>query len=338
MRLCNNEEIKEKSQMVKFSVLMPLYDDWDSALELLKEISEVCDKNGFQVHKIFIVDDFSSDKLDFHKKIETPLNVEIITLKRNLGHQRAIAIGLCHILKTGLADKVIVLDSDGEDNPDHFVSLLNCLDKNPDSVVVASRSKRLENWWFRLFYKIFKLVFFIVTGARLDFGNFSLITRSTLESIVLQPELWNNYPATILRKCKVVVRVPLDRSRRKFGNSKLNFTSFIQHGFGAISVYADIALIRILIGSIFLGFVVSLFALITIILRIFSSLTLPGWSSLILVSLFSMVTLTVLIVLLSVIQFIEKRNTSIEFPIDFYSKYISKIELLDGKDTEVYRK
>ena len=49
---------------------------------------------------------------------------ETLRLRRNLGHQRAIAIGLAHVQQATGCDAVVVMDSDGEDTPEGVAQLL----------------------------------------------------------------------------------------------------------------------------------------------------------------------------------------------------------------------
>jgi hypothetical protein len=308
------------------TILMPVFNDWDSLGDLLKEISELHSPHDSPILKIVIVNDESSQRQNLIPVQRSNLEVEIINLKLNLGHQRAIAVGLCYISEKHVSEKIIVLDSDGEDNPFHFKTLMDKQIKYPEFSVVASRGKRLEKIWFRFFYRIFKSSFYLLTGVKLDFGNFTLLTRPHLKKLVLMSELWNNYPAAILKSKIKIIRVPIAREKRKFGKSKLSFVNFIQHGFSAISVFSEAALIRILIFSILLEIFLIAAIVVIFALRFFSSFTLPGWSSLVLTTLVSTTLLVTLFVLLSIIQYTGRRNRSHEFPIDFYLKYISTIE------------
>jgi glycosyltransferase involved in cell wall biosynthesis len=69
----------------------------------------------------------------------------VITLSRNLDHQKAIAIGLAYSVANNLADVFVVMDADGEDRPGDVPRLLAALESGPElSVVVARRMKRSE--------------------------------------------------------------------------------------------------------------------------------------------------------------------------------------------------
>lgn len=73
-------------------------------------------------------------------------------MRRNLGHQRAIAIGLAYVEAEMSQDLVIVMDADGEDNPYKIDKLLTkYYQAKTPQIVFARRSKRSESRKFQLF-------------------------------------------------------------------------------------------------------------------------------------------------------------------------------------------
>ena len=101
--------------MIKFIILIPLFNDWKSVSKLLNEI-DLQTSNWDAEISILIVNDASTEKRselgsDF-KKIKL---VKILNMKANKVHQRCIAAGLKYICKNEYFDRVIVMDADGED-------------------------------------------------------------------------------------------------------------------------------------------------------------------------------------------------------------------------------
>ncbi|WP_251274030.1 glycosyltransferase, partial [Enterobacter hormaechei] len=76
----------------------------------------------------------------------------VIRLRRNVGHQRAIAIGLGYVAEHFDGnDIVVVMDSDGEDTPESITELVAGLESADVDVVVASRRSRVESLKFKSF-------------------------------------------------------------------------------------------------------------------------------------------------------------------------------------------
>ena len=72
----------------------------------------------------------------------------MLRLRRNLGHQRAIAIGLTYIQAqmTTAYEAVVVMDGDGEDAPEDVPRLLARLEaEGGRSIVFAERTRRSES-------------------------------------------------------------------------------------------------------------------------------------------------------------------------------------------------
>src|ERR1700722_6277109 len=88
--------------------LIPLCDDWLSAGELLRQLDQALSAQPYLVD-ILLVDDgsievFRSEEL--LSRFVAIKSIRILRLRRNLGHQRAIAIGLVHIQKSMPCDAV----------------------------------------------------------------------------------------------------------------------------------------------------------------------------------------------------------------------------------------
>ena len=231
-------------------VLMPVFSDWPQAARLLGELDETFTASGHACD-VVMVDDCSPTRCE----IETPesgfqsiQSVAILPLHRNLGHQRAIALGLVHIEREMPCHAVVVMDADGQDRPSDAVRLLAKLDElNGSAVVFAQRTRRAENWSFVIFYWIYQVLSWVSSGKTARVGNFSAVPYGLLRGLVTVSEMWNHYAAAVH-----VARIPLDtvptsRSERYAGRSTMNFQGWIAHGIGAISVYGPIVGARLLV-------------------------------------------------------------------------------------------
>lgn len=265
----------------KLAVLVPLYNDWQNAERLIQQLSAAFKNQDVHLH-ILLVDDGSIQKPDLSvpRDGEVIHRVEILSLCRNVGHQRAIAVGLCHIHKHFRVDAVTVMDADGEDNPSDAVRLLKRhREKDAHPVVFAERSKRSEGLGFRVFYFLYRQLHCLLTGHKVRFGNFSILPASVLERIVTNPDLWNHYVGCILRIPQPFVVVPTQRGTRYFGASHMNLASLILHGLGSISVFAETVGVRLLLAAIVVGFMILLALGGVILIRLTTDLAIPGWAT-----------------------------------------------------------
>lgn len=198
----------------------------------------------------------------------------------NLGHQRAIAVGLV-VAKDDATDcsAIVVMDGDGEDRPKDVPRLLEYSTQKPGAIVCARRARRSEPLGFRMFYGLYKLAFAQLTGVRIDFGNFCLVPNTRLTAVISQPGTWNHLAATLTRSRMPLVRVETDRGVRYAGTSKMNLVSLIVHGLSAVAVYSDIALVRVLLFTVTSGSLALLGLVIAVGVRFLTDLAIPGWAT-----------------------------------------------------------
>ena len=96
--------------MKQIAIVTPVLDDWESLVTLIAEISAHYTGSGVTFH-VFAVDDGSNEAFDIGC-IRLPADtcvasIEILRLSANLGHQRAIAIGLVTYLGIGFVQTLL---------------------------------------------------------------------------------------------------------------------------------------------------------------------------------------------------------------------------------------
>jgi hypothetical protein len=80
---------------------------------------------------------------DFQSAYSSLRGISTLRLRCNLGHQRAIAIGLVQIRRSSSCDALLVMDSDGVDTPEGAMQLLESF--TGEKAIFAERSKRAES-------------------------------------------------------------------------------------------------------------------------------------------------------------------------------------------------
>ncbi len=223
--------------MKKIIILMPVYNDWESLVKLLEEINSVINNIKSYQFKCIVVNDCSSVE---KPKISKPKNfnsLKIINMKKNRGHARCNALGLRYINSKESYDYVIIMDSDGEDRPVEIKDLINKITENPENSVVAKRVKRSEGLIFQTLYKIHKLITFIFTGEKINFGNYSCLTRQDVKIISDKVSLWSSFSGSIKKNLTNLNEVDSTRGLRYFGPSKMSLLNLVIHSFSIIAVF-----------------------------------------------------------------------------------------------------
>ena len=266
---------KENRELV---AIIPVFDDWESAT---KVVGQVLDLNGGPPIKVFLVDDGSYESPSASFIREFGPVVTILQLSANFGHQRAISAGLEYVYHNEPgAQLFLVMDADGEDNPEHISSLVGNLDGGgPPAGRVATRRKRKEEMGFRLFYLLYQWAFFVFVGKQINFGNFSALNRQAVGRLLSMPTLGVHFGASLLKSKIPIVGIPLERGKRIRGTSKMNFHSLVSHGLAAIAVFSERIFARLLIFFSSTLFLLSIVGASLLIVRFWTDLPIPGWTS-----------------------------------------------------------
>jgi hypothetical protein len=259
-----------------FAVVMPVYEDREASTRLFQELhSEYGDKAY-----VVVVDDGSVKQPVQTSAIEVAgLKGVVITLKRNVGHQRAIAIGLSYV-----ADKLpdiaftVVMDSDGEDTPASIRELVQPLNSPDVDVVVAHRKSRIETFRFKAFYVVYKSFFKLLTGRKISFGNYMALKPNAVKRLAAMQELWTHVAGCTLTSKLRIVPQPIDRGPRYAGQSKMNFVGLALHGFKALMVFAEDVLVRVGIACALVAALSVAISFVAIGLKLMGFAT-PGWFS-----------------------------------------------------------
>jgi polyisoprenyl-phosphate glycosyltransferase len=264
------------------ALVSPVLDDWASFAVLLGEIAKEFTGSGIKFH-VWAIDDGSVTNIDLNGIIlpsDTCISqIEVLHLALNLGHQRAIAVGLCEIVDREEIDATIVIDSDGEDRPSEIGTLLAVARQFPGQIVLAERTKRSETLRFRFGYFLYKLLFRVMTGRTINFGNYSLLPMPAIRRLVHMPELWNHLAASVIRSRFPYRTVPVPRGIRYHGKSTMNLASLIVHGLSAMSVHTDLIFVRVLLGASLLAVVSAVGIAAVAGIRFVTDLAIPGWAT-----------------------------------------------------------
>ena len=306
---------------------MPLRDDWISAAELIRRLdktisSDVC------IMRILMVDDGSVQKCDranFQAGFTAVRAIGTLRLRRNLGHQRAIAIGLVHIQQTTICDAVVVMDADGEDTPEGLAQLLSAYsDTHGATAIFAERSRRSESLVFRFFYQLYKLLHRCLTGISVRVGNFSILPAPYLTTLVVMSEIWNHYAAAVFRSKLPFTMIPIPRGTRIAGTSGMNFVALVSHGLSAISVFGDIVGVRLFIGALAGSFLAGTGIIAVAIIRLFTDRAIPGWATYATGTL-AIIAIQLITIATSFTFFVLSNRTNLGFvPIRDYSLFVEE--------------
>ena len=230
--------------MKKYVILIPIYNDRESLTKLIENINSEIDGSNLDISIIVINDASSQQIIDDYQNTENISAIEIINMKENRGHTRCIASGLKYIYEKKEFDYVIPMNGDGEDRPEEIKNFIKLAKQSKNQSIIGERVKRSESLFFKFCYLTHKIITLAFTSQYIKFGNFTCLSKSTVEKMLKEKATWNSFSGSLKKIEKNLLSTPSIRGVRYFGSSKMSFFNLLKHSLSIISVFRKTVLIR----------------------------------------------------------------------------------------------
>ena len=257
---------------MKIKILIPIYNDWRSLFELLKNIDQQISEIDDEVSVLIVNDGSNEERENESFEFINIKSIKILNMRENKGHARCNAAGLKYIFEKEDFDYIIPMDGDGEDRPEEINLLIEKSKDYPKDIITANRIRRSEGLLFKICYETHKLLTLIFTGQSIKFGNFTLLPKSIVERMVNEKATWNSFSGSLCKVSKNRKSISSIRGLRYFGPSKMSFSNLIKHSLSIISVFKFTWLTRsvifLLIYCYFISNFISIITLIPVVVII----------------------------------------------------------------------
>ena len=230
--------------MKKITIIVPVYNDWESLKKLLIEINDNITAIENVSINCLVINDASTISQPKLTKPDNFKSLQILNMTINRGHARCNAFGIRYVNKKGDFDNLILMDGDGEDRPVEIKKLISEITQKPENSVVAKRIKRSEGPFFQFLYFMHKLITLVFTGKKVNFGNYSCLTKKDVATLSSKASLWSSYSGTVKKYLKVLNEVESIRGKRYYGPSKMSLFRLFIHSFSIIAVFKYQVLFR----------------------------------------------------------------------------------------------
>ena len=233
--------------MNNFVILIPSYNDWDSLSVLIPKIHHVI-KDLEKNVSIIIINDASTTKKNLIFKDKFCFKkIEILNLLENVKAQKAIATALYRLKKKNYNGGIIIMDADGQDDPDKLPEIIRHSETNPETVLTVNRSKRKEGLFFKVLYEMHLLMVYIFTFKNLRFGVYSYMNPIHFNKILSNNDLCNAFAGSIARNFQNRSIIYAERKERLMGESKNSYINLVYYSLSILSVFKYRVLIHTLI-------------------------------------------------------------------------------------------
>ena len=229
---------------MKIKILVPIFNDWQSASKLLDEIDNNISDLDHEISVIIVNDASTHDRQEEQKDFKNIHSIKILNMKINQGHARCIATGLKYIFEKEEFDYIIPMDGDGEDRPEEIKEFLKQIKNSNNNPIVGERVKRSEKLIFKICYQLHKLITLTFTGKSIKFGNYTCLPKSIVEKMINEKATWNSFSGSLKKVEDNLFSISSIRGSRYFGPSKMSFFNLIKHSLSIMSVFRKTFLIR----------------------------------------------------------------------------------------------
>ena len=229
---------------MKVKILIPIYNDWQSVIKLLKNINLAVSKLDGEFSVTIVNDASVEDRPELSAVLDSLKSIQTINMKVNKGHARCNAAGLKYINEKEEFDYIIPMDGDGEDSPEELSLLIEKIKQYPNTVITADRVKRSEGFIFKFCYLVHKYLTLIFTGQTIKFGNYTCLPKSVVGKMVNESATWSSFSGSLAKIAKDRKSIPSERGKRYFGPSKMSFINLLKHSLSIIAVFKPTLLIR----------------------------------------------------------------------------------------------
>jgi glycosyltransferase involved in cell wall biosynthesis len=266
------------------SIVIPVFNEEDSISVLVTRLDSLIVDLSQQINvEVWLVDDHSSDKTTQRLREVCHRNpaYHYLRLARNSGSHVAILAGL----KFTKGDCAVFLAADLQDPPELIPQLLSKW-REGCQIVWAVRQQRdgiawLDRFTSNAFYRIlnrFSSIQFPPQGS-----DFALIDRTIIDAVLQSIGATPSLGVEIARLGFNQAQIPYVKAQRQFGKSKWSLERKLRAFADALiaTSYIPLRLMSYLglITSV-LGF---LYAIVVIIVRIFTTTPIDGWAALMVV-------------------------------------------------------
>jgi dolichol-phosphate mannosyltransferase len=266
------------------SIVIPMFNEEASAGKTLREVVKSLENYDGR-YEIIFVDDCSKDKsIEVVMKSRDNDRVKIIALRKNVGHMRALCIGI----ERAEGDCVITLDCDLQDPPRYIPELIemyiseNSKNQNID-VIQTVRVNRESDTFFksftaRLYYRIIRAL----TGISIttNSADYRLMSRSCVDTLTTLPEKEKILRLLIPALGFRVKELEIVRDARYAGESKYPLSKMISLAINSAISFTTKPLRVLGVCGVIASFLMLILSIVFAVLWV-QGRTVPGWTSIV---------------------------------------------------------
>jgi glycosyltransferase involved in cell wall biosynthesis len=267
---------------MKLSMIVPCYNEAGNVQAFQDAVIDAFSGRGYDYELIFVNDGSRDATLHNLKKIHAAQKcpVKVVSFSRNFGKEAGIYAGLSHTS----GEYIALIDADLQQRPEIVRDMVDILENNPETDVVAAyQDRRGEGKVLSFFKKSFYAIINKLSKVTLqpDASDFRTFRKSVRDSILGMGEYhrfskgifaWVGYNTEF---------IPYTACERHSGASKWNFWKLLNYAIEGIIGYSTAPLrFSIYIGS-FTAVAAVLYLISVVCEKLFRGIDIPGYATII---------------------------------------------------------
>ena len=278
---------------MKLSLVVPCYNEAENVADFQQAVMDAFAGCGYDYEIVFVDDGSKDATLHNLKKLykAQACPVKVISFSRNFGKEAGLYAGLQH----ASGEYISLIDADLQQRPEIVRDMVQILDENPDTDVVAAyQDRRGEGKVLSFFKKSFYSIINMLSKVTLqpDASDFRTFRCSVRESILELGEYhrfskgifaWVGYDTCF---------IPYTACERASGTTKWSFWKLVNYAIEGIIGYSTAPLRLATVLGGFTGFAAVVYLICVIFEKLFWGIDVPGYATIIaLILIFSCIQL-----------------------------------------------
>jgi polyisoprenyl-phosphate glycosyltransferase len=282
----NSETLHNRSiRGRRLSVILPTFNERENVREIYLQILSHIKPFDIEYEIIFVDDNSPDLTIDSIKSLrDQDPNVKFLLMSRRFGDQISLMAGLDH----AEGDFIVIMDSDLQHPPGYLPAMIREWSNGSDIVIMQRETEGhqsiFKKWTEILFYKMMAKL--SKTPIYYRFSGFALLDRKVVRALRCFEERDPFLRGLIGLVGYSIKEMTYREDERKQGQSKYRLFNLITLAISGITAFSDTPLYL----SLYLGLsavaISFLYALYVLFYAFFSSNSVAGWASTILVVIF----------------------------------------------------
>jgi glycosyltransferase involved in cell wall biosynthesis len=270
--------IRSPGDGLRYSVLVPVYNEEDNIAPLVERVTDVMDRTG-ESFEILFVDDGSRDNtpLALRRMVNQHAHVRAVRFSRNYGQEQAVQAAY----KYARGQHFIQMDGDLQNPPEDIPKLLAKSAEGWD-IVFGIRKNRQDPLFRRWASQTMRWFMQSMLDIELpeDISTFRVMRGETAKLLADLPERKKFLSALACWLGATYTTVDVSHAARAAGKTKYDFTKLLNHTFDLVVGFSSKPLRYIGIVGLLAALVGFAMALRAVIYKLVFATAVSGWASL----------------------------------------------------------